>query len=42
MLDKRREGNDDKAIGTTIIGDVKGKNAIIFDDVLMEYYQVQQ
>ncbi|MFR2570565.1 MAG: ribose-phosphate diphosphokinase [Clostridia bacterium] len=32
MLDKRREGNDDKAIGTTIIGDVKGKNAIIFDD----------
>ena len=32
MLDKRREGNNDKAIGTTIIGDVKGKNAIIFDD----------
>lgn len=32
MLDKRREGNDDKAIGTTLIGDVKGKNAIIFDD----------
>ena len=32
MLDKRREGNDDKALGTTIIGDVKGKNAIIFDD----------
>ena len=32
MLDKRRAGNDDRAIGTTIIGDVKGKNAIIFDD----------
>lgn len=32
MLDKRRAGNDDKAIGTTIIGDVKDKNAVIFDD----------
>ena len=32
MLDKRRNGNNDKAIGSTIIGDVKGKNAIIFDD----------
>lgn len=32
MVDKRREGNDDKAISTTIIGDVKGKTAIIFDD----------
>ena len=32
MLDKRRDGNNDKAIGTTIIGDVKGKNAIIYDD----------
>ena len=32
MVDKRREGNDDRAIGTTIIGDVKDKNAIIFDD----------
>ena len=32
MLDKRRDGNNDKAIGTTIIGDVKDKNAIIFDD----------
>lgn len=32
MLDKRRDGNNDKAMGTTIIGDVKGKNAIIFDD----------
>ena len=32
MIDKRREGNDDRAIGTTVIGDVKGKNAVIFDD----------
>lgn len=32
LVDKRRDGNDDKAISTTIIGDVKGKNAIIFDD----------
>jgi ribose-phosphate pyrophosphokinase len=32
LIDKRRLGNDDKAVATTIIGDVKGKNAIIFDD----------
>jgi ribose-phosphate pyrophosphokinase len=32
LIDKRREGNDDRAIATTIIGDVKGKSAIIFDD----------
>ena len=32
MVDKRREGNDDKAIATTIIGEVRGKNCIIFDD----------
>lgn len=32
MVDKRREGNDDRAIASTIIGEVKGKNAIIFDD----------
>lgn len=32
MLDKRREGNDDRAISTTVIGDVKGKRAVIFDD----------
>ena len=32
MVDKRREGNDDRAIANTIIGDVKDKNAIIFDD----------
>lgn len=32
LIDKRRDGNDDKAIATTIIGDIKNKNAIIFDD----------
>ena len=32
LVDKRRDGNDDKAIASTIIGDVKDKNAIIFDD----------
>lgn len=32
LVDKRRDGNNDKAISSTIIGDVKGKNAIIFDD----------
>ena len=32
MIDKRRDGNNDKAIATTVIGDVKGKSAIIFDD----------
>lgn len=32
LVDKRGDANDDKAISTTIIGDVKGKNAIIFDD----------
>lgn len=32
LVDKRREANDDKAIASTIIGDVKDKNAIIFDD----------
>lgn len=32
LVDKRRQGNDDKAIASTIIGDVKDKNAIIFDD----------
>ena len=31
LVDKRREGNDDRAIASTIIGDVKDKNAIIFD-----------
>ena len=32
LIDKRREGNDDRAIATTIIGNVKDKEAIIFDD----------
>ena len=32
LIDKRREGNDDRAIATTVIGEVKGKQAIIFDD----------
>lgn len=32
LIDKRRDENDDKAIATTVIGDVKNKNAIIFDD----------
>jgi ribose-phosphate pyrophosphokinase len=32
LIDKRRDGNDDRAIATTVIGDVKDKQAIIFDD----------
>ena len=32
MIDKRRAGNNDKAQANTVIGDVKGKQAIIFDD----------
>ena len=32
LIDKRRTGNDDKAIATNVIGNVKGKQAIIFDD----------
>ena len=32
LIDKRRTGNDDKAIATNVIGDVKNKNALIFDD----------
>lgn len=32
LLDKRREGNDDRAIATHVIGDVDGKNCVIFDD----------
>ena len=31
-IDKRREDNNDKAVATSIIGDVKGKTALIFDD----------
>ena len=32
LIDKRRDGNDDSAIATNVIGDIKGKNALIFDD----------
>ena len=32
MVDKRREGNDDRAIATNLIGDVKDRTCIIFDD----------
>ncbi len=32
LIDKRRAGNDDRAIATTVIGDVENKEAIIFDD----------
>ncbi len=32
MIDKRRAGNDDRAIASTVIGDVKDKQAVIFDD----------
>ena len=32
LIDKRRDGNDDKAIATSVIGDIEGKNALIFDD----------
>ena len=32
LVDKRRDGNDDKAIATSVIGDIKDKTAIIFDD----------
>ncbi len=32
LIDKRRDGNDDKAIATNVIGDVAGKVCLIFDD----------
>lgn len=32
LIDKRRAGNDDRAIASTVIGDVKDKQAVIFDD----------
>ena len=32
LIDKRRDGNDDRAIATTVIGEVKDKDCIIFDD----------
>lgn len=32
LIDKRRAGNDDKAVAANIIGEVKGQTALIFDD----------
>lgn len=32
LIDKRRESNNDSAVATNIIGDIKGKTALIFDD----------
>lgn len=32
IIDKRREGNQDKARATHLIGDVKGKHALLIDD----------
>lgn len=32
LIDKRRTGNDDNAVATNMIGDIKGKTALIFDD----------
>lgn len=32
LIDKRRSGNDDKAVAANIIGEVKGQTALIFDD----------
>ena len=32
LVDKRRDGNDDRAISNSVIGDIKGKNALVFDD----------
>ena len=32
LIDKRRDSNNDNAVATNIIGDVKGKVAVMFDD----------
>ena len=32
LVDKRRDGNDDRAIATSVIGEILGKNALVFDD----------
>ena len=32
LIDKRRAGNDDKAVAANIIGDIKNQTALIFDD----------
>ena len=35
MIDKRREDNNDKAISTNVVGNVKGKTCLIFDDEIV-------
>ncbi len=35
ILEKRREGDDENAKVTNIIGDVKGRNAVMFDDEIL-------
>ncbi len=35
VLDKRREGDDEKAEVVSVIGDVDGKNAVMFDDEIL-------
>ena len=32
MVDKRRDGNDDNAKAQSVIGDIEGRNALVFDD----------
>ena len=32
LIDKRRDGNNDQAIASNVIGNVTGKSAVIFDD----------
>ena len=32
LIDKRRDGNNDSAIATNVIGEVKNRNVLIFDD----------
>lgn len=32
LIDKRRDDNNDNAVSSNIIGDIKGKTALIFDD----------
>lgn len=35
LVDKRRQGNNDKAISKHIIGEVEGKNVLVFDDEIV-------
>ncbi len=35
ILDKRREGDDEKAEVVSVIGEVEGKNAVMFDDEIL-------